>query len=117
MWQLLGEALAWMLESVWRIAGVIVAVLLVAFLFYHWLGTPAVAIAQAAPNPAMTFEKTVEDIISANFRDFVRWYRANIIIQVLLVSSSLVATILASVTNQQNVMQIKMFSIVLTALT
>ena len=117
MWQVLGNAWAWVVGSVWRAAGTAAAVLLVLFLFYHWLGTPAVAIYQTAATPGAGFERTIQGILSDNFHDFIRWYRANIIIQVLLVSSSLIATILASVTNQQNVMQIKMFSIVLTALT
>jgi hypothetical protein len=83
-----------------------------------WLASPgSVTISGVTPPPTDDLEKILVSAIEENMLDFVRWYRANMVLQSLLIGTSILATILAAITNNLNANNMKVLSVLLTAIT
>ncbi len=63
------------------------------------------------------FEDAVDGIMQSNARDLLWMERANFAVQVTLIFTSMLATIIAAITTKDNAPKLKIYSVVLTAIT
>jgi hypothetical protein len=61
--------------------------------------------------------QTLDKYIKHNMQDFTYWYKANIMLQAMIILTALAATILASLTTNENAGTLKKYSILVTAIT
>jgi hypothetical protein len=66
---------------------------------------------------ADTLETAMDDTLLANFKDYELGYKANIIIQLVLIFTSISATVFAAITTAHTAEAMKKWSVLLTALT
>src|SRR5689334_16908496 len=91
------------------VVGIIAALALL-----RWIGGDPSAVSENAND---FLERALDANIMHNAQDFVRWYRSNIVIQLMIILSSLLATIYASITTKDNADTLKRYTVLLTALT
>jgi hypothetical protein len=76
-----------------------IAIIMVLYVLTMWLASP-IPLHERAPSDY--FEKIMDDSIKANIKDFAIWYRGNIVLQLSLIVTSLLATILSAITTKDN---------------
>ena len=103
----------WILNHIIAILGAIVLVLVV--IGAVWFALPN---GNVVSSPALDdFEQALDEAIQQNMKNFVWWYKANIVIQSTLILTALFATVAASITTKDNADTLKKYTVFLTAVT
>jgi hypothetical protein len=107
------------IQSNWSALTAAVLLLIVLVLMIIWLMLPADKLIFPAlpPDSTDSFENDLITNAKRSMGSFEVWYKTNILLQLILIATSLAAAMTAALTTSENANMLKKYSVILTAIT